>query len=133
MLYPLRYAPRATRSKVKGLRTVTGAIDERVLDLLELVPQVFRTIDGERAEAQVEGDATLLGLRVLVEGGRAGHGAQALGQRRFTTERRIFVHGRSTNKSLVLSLSLFCSVSSSLHGGYIIRPKLVLREQMEKN
>ena len=69
---------------------MTRAVDQRVLDLLELVLQVVRAIDGERAEAQVQGDASLLRLRVLVEGRGARNGAQTLSQRCFATERRLF-------------------------------------------
>ena len=79
--------------------TMTRTIDQRVLDLLELVLEVFRAVDGERAEAEVEGDATLLRLRVLVESCGARHGAQTLSQRCFAAEMRASILDKFSRRS----------------------------------
>ena len=42
-------------------------------------PQVVRRLHHEGGEAEVEGDATLLGLRMLVEGGGGSDGAAMAG------------------------------------------------------
>jgi hypothetical protein len=59
-------------------------VDQGVLDFFKLVLQVIWAVDGEGAEAEVEGDAAFLRLRVLIKGGSAGDGAQTLSQRCFT-------------------------------------------------
>ena len=65
-------------------RGVSGTVDQRELDGAQLrrLLQPSRRRHAEAAEAQVDGDAALLRLRVLVEAGRAGDRAERARQRR---------------------------------------------------
>lgn len=59
-----------------------GELQAVILLLPPAVPQLIRQIHREGGEAEVQRDAPLTGLRVLVEGSRGGGAAQRPGQRR---------------------------------------------------
>lgn len=75
--------PNNSPNKRSVSRTVyQGELQAVILLLLSAVPQVSRKIHRERGEAEVQRDASLTGLRVLVEGSRGGGAAQRPGKRR---------------------------------------------------
>ncbi len=57
-----------------------GELQAVILLLAPAVPQVIGEIHREGGEAEVQRDASLTGLRVLVEGGRRGGAAQRPGE-----------------------------------------------------
>lgn len=58
-----------------------GELQAVILLLASAVPQVIRKIHREGGEAEVQRDAPLTGLRVLVEGSRGGGAAKRPGKR----------------------------------------------------
>lgn len=61
-----------------------GELQAVILLLAAEAPQVLREVHREGGEAEVQSDASLFGLRVLVEGSRGGGAAQRPGKRRLS-------------------------------------------------
>lgn len=67
-------------AKPRNYCTVAGTVDQGILDNRVEGPDVIGAGRPEGAETQIEGDAPLGRLGVLVEGRRAGGRAEGLGQ-----------------------------------------------------